>query len=58
MIVLDGNKSIYGGFLWVLTPFFKVFIFIREYANEIIYISDRRKKGKRLSLNMVPNLEL
>ena len=45
-------------FVFSFTSFFKVFINIREYANEIIYISDHRKKGKCLSFNVVPYLML
>ena len=37
---------------------FKDFINIREYAIEIIYISDHRKKGMCLSFNVVPHLVL
>ena len=36
----------------------KVFINILEYANEIIYISDHRKKGMCLSFKLVPYLML
>ena len=35
------------------TSFLKGFINIREYANEIIYISGHRKKGTCLSFNVV-----
>ena len=37
---------------------FKDFINIREYAIEIIYISDRGKKGTYLSFNVVLHLVL
>ena len=37
---------------------FKDFINIREYAIEIIYISDHRKKDKFLCFNVVPHLVL
>ena len=37
---------------------FKDFINIREYAIEIIYISDHGKKGRCLSFNVVPHLLL
>ena len=37
---------------------FKGFINIREHAIEIIYISDHKKKGTRLSFNVVPHLVL
>ena len=37
---------------------FKDFINIREYAIEIIYISDHGKKGTCLSFNVVPHLVL
>ena len=36
----------------------KDFINIREYAIEIIYISDHRKKGTYLCFNVVPHLVL
>ena len=36
--------------------FFMGFINIHEYANGIIYISDHRKHGLCLSLNLVPSL--
>ena len=45
-------------FLLVLPHLFKVFINIREYANEIIYIFDHRKKGTWLSFNVIPYLML
>ena len=41
-----------------LTSFLKGFINIREYAYEIIYISDHRKKGTCLSFNVVPSFML
>ena len=41
-------------FFMSFTSFLKGFINIREYANEIIYISDHRKKGTFLSFNVVP----
>ena len=46
------------GVFFSLTSFLKVIINIREYANEIIYISDHRKKGMCLSFNLVPYLML
>ena len=36
------------------TSFLKGFINIREYANEIIYLSDHRKKATCVSFNVVP----
>ena len=44
-------------FLLVLLRFLR-FSLIREYANEIIYISDHRKKGVCLSFYVVPYLML
>ena len=44
-------------FLLVLLHFLR-FSLIREYANEIIYISDYRKKGTYLSFYLVPYLML
>ena len=44
-------------FLLVL-PHFLRFSLIRKYANEIMYISDHRKKGMCLSFYVVPYLML
>ena len=44
-------------FLLVL-PHFLRFSLIREYANEIIYISNNRKKGMCISFYVVPYLML
>ena len=35
---------------------FKVFIYIHEYANGMIYISDHKKNGLCLSFYLVPRL--
>ena len=48
---------IHGVFM-SFTSFFKVYINIREYAIDIIYISDHRKIGTCLSFNVVPYLML
>ena len=45
-------------FSFSFTSFLKVFINIREYTNEIIFISDHSKKGMCLSFNLVPYLML
>ena len=44
-------------FILVLLHFLR-FSFICEYANEIIYISDHRKKGMILNFYVVPYLVL
>ena len=52
-----GLKIVY---LWrfCVTSSFKVFINIREYANEISFMSDHMKNDTCLSFNVVPNLVL
>ena len=45
-------------FIVIVIIVIKVFINIHKYANEIIYISDYRKKGIYISFNLVPSLVL
>ena len=45
-------------FFYAFHLIFKVFINIHEYADGMIYISDRRKKSMCLSFNVVPHLVL
>ena len=56
MMVL-GYLIIYGVF-YDFYSFPKVFIYIHEYSNQIICISDQKKKGMRLRFNLVPSLVL
>ena len=52
-----GLKFVYLGVFISFISFLR-FSLIREYANEIIYISDHRKKGMCLSFYVVPYLML
>ena len=53
-----GLKSVYLLCFYEFYLMLKAFINIREYAIEIIYISDHRKKDKCLSFNVLPHLVL
>ena len=54
---VDDGLGLTFVYSWSFQEFYlilKGFINIREYANEIIYISDHRKKGMCLSFKVVP----
>ena len=52
-----GLKFVYSWCFISLSHFLR-FSLIREYANEIVYISDHRKKGMCLNFYVVPYLML
>ena len=51
-----GLKSIYLLCCFMISPYFKVFININEYANEIICISGHGMKGICLTFDLVRSL--
>ena len=51
-----GLNFVYFCFFYDFTSFRKIFININEYTLYMIYISDHRKKGTCLRLNLTPSL--
>ena len=56
VVVWDWNQLFMVCFFYDFRLIFKVFIYIHEYANEVICISGHRMKGICLTFYLVPRL--